>query len=34
MDFFHFWSGLSMWNKVGLAFIAAVVVIVILLLLT
>ena len=34
MDFFRFWGGLSMWNKVGLSFVGAVVLILILLLLT
>jgi len=34
MDFFSFWSALNMWNKVGLAFVAAVIAILILLMLT
>ena len=25
MSFFRFWGGLSMWNKIGLSFIGAVV---------
>jgi len=31
MKFWQFWSGLNMWNKVGLTFVAAVVIIAILL---
>lgn len=34
MNFFSFWNALSMWNKVGLAFVAAVIGLLILLMLT